>query len=400
MAKIDLSKEFCYLPNFVREDILMAQTVGQQFGWQIQNFDLPSAWKDTCGTGVNVAVLDTGVDLTHPDLIENLIEGYNVINPKLPPTDDNGHGTHVAGIIAASNNAIGVVGVSPCAKIIPIKVLNRMGAGRMDHVIEGIKVAVDKGADLICMSLGTRNPLDEVLKAIKKAADSGVVCFVAAGNAGRTAQLLYPAAYDMTISIGAVDENSMRASFSCTGPNLDFVAPGVDIYSTVPVSSYAVMSGTSQAAPFACGVGALLLSHHRMTKPGAKFKKEDYVKALSNNALTVENLDVKYAELGKRFFQGFGIINPVNFLDWVENKKVDSVAQTIAGALSDVGMLDTTKADVSALRKLSTDLNKALKQFPKVNQKAASKKAAVQKEMISSALLRRVSKQPAHNPQP
>lgn len=400
MAKIDLSKEFCYLPNFVREDLMMAQNIGQQFGWQIQNFDLPTAWKDTCGTGVNVAVLDTGVDLTHPDLIENLVPGYNVLNPKMPPQDDNGHGTHVCGIIAASNNAIGVVGVAPCVKIIPIKVLNRMGAGRMDHVIEGIKIAVDKGADMICMSLGTRNPLDEVLKAIKKAGEAGVVCFVAAGNAGRTAQLLYPAAYDVTISIGAVDENSMRASFSCTGPNLDFVAPGVDIYSTVPLSSYAVMSGTSQAAPFACGVGALLLSHERKTKPTIRFKKEDYVKALGKNALTVQNLDVKYAELGKRFFQGFGIINPNNFLEWVEGKKVETVAQTLSAALGDLGMIDNSKVDVSTLRKLSTDLNKALKQFPKVNQRAASKKAAVREKMISSALLHRGSKQPARNPQP
>lgn len=364
MSKPDLSKEFCQLPHFVREDLITSQSIGQQFGWQIANFDLPSAWKDTCGAGVTVAVLDSGVDLTHPDLIDNLVPGYNVINPKTPPLDDNGHGCHVAGIIAACNNEIGVVGVANCCKLMPIKVLNRVGAGRMDHVVEGIKIAVDKGADLICMSLGTRNALDEVYNVIKKAADAGVICFVAAGNAGQTTQLLYPAAYDITISIGAVDENSMRAAFSCTGPNLDFVAPGVNIYSTVPPSNYAIMSGTSQAAPFACGIAALILSHHRQVTPNAKLSKIDYVTTMKSNALTVQNLDEKYTALGNRFFQGFGIINPMNFSTWVDNKKMEGVAQTLNNALSDLGMLNDA-TDVGVLRQLSANLTKKLKEFPK-----------------------------------
>ncbi len=366
--KPDLSKEFCNLPHFVREDVIMAQSIGQQFGWQINNFDLPAIWKDTCGAGVTVAVLDSGCDMTHPDLIDNLLPGYNVTNPRNPPNDDNGHGTHVSGIIAASNNDIGIVGVANCCKLIPIKVLNSVGAGRMDHVVEGIKVAVDKGADLICMSLGTRNPLDEVYAAIEKAHNEGVVCFVAAGNAGQTTQLLYPAAYDITISIGAVDENSMRAAFSCTGPNLDFVAPGVNIYSTVPVSSYAMMTGTSQAAPFSIGVAALMLSHRRKLNPSLKMQKPDFVTALKTNAMDIANLDSKYAQLGNRFFQGFGIINPSHFTDWLDGKKVEGVAQTLSNALSDLGMINE-KTDVTALRKLSCDLSKKLKEFPKVSAK-------------------------------
>jgi len=374
MGKPDLSKEFCTLPHFEREEVLI-QSVGQQFGWQIANFDLPEAWKDTCGTGVTVAVLDTGADMSHPDLAENLLPGYNVTSPKMPPQDDNGHGTHVAGIIAAANNAIGIVGVANCCKLMPIKVLNRLGAGRMDHVVEGIKIAVDKGADLICMSLGTRNALEDVFNVIKKAADAGVICFVAAGNAGQTTQLLYPAAYDITISIGAVDENSMRAAFSCTGPNLDFVAPGVNIYSTVPPSSYAIMSGTSQAAPFACGVAALMLSHRRKTNPKLKMTKADYVTSMQNNTLSVQNLDEKYAQLGSRFFQGFGIINPAHFTEWVDSKKVEGVAQNLSNALSDLGMVKET-TDVTALRKLSSDLIKRLKEFPKEALKSAQKRSA------------------------
>ena len=279
--------------------------------------------------------------------------------------------SHITGIIAASNNDLGIVGVANCAKIIPIKVLNRVGAGRMDHVIEGIKIAIDKGADLICMSLGTRNALDPVYDIIKKATDAGIICFVAAGNAGQTTQLLYPAAYDITVSIGAVDENSMRAAFSCTGPNLDFVAPGVNIYSTVPISSYAMMSGTSQAAPFACGIAALILSYKRKEKPDLKMTKADYVATMKTNAMTVKNLDAKYAEVGNRFFQGFGIINPKHFIEWVDNKKVEGVAQTLSNAMSDLGMINEN-TDVNLIRHLSIQLMKRLKEFPK---KIAPKKS-------------------------
>lgn len=374
--KIDLSKEFCRLPDFTREEVLLCQSAAQQYGWQIANFNMPEVWKETCGEGVVVAVIDSGCDLSHPDLKKCLLKGYNCINPNQEPVDQNGHGSHVTGIIAAENNDFGVVGVANCCKILPIQVLNRMGAGRMDHVVEAIKIAVDKGADLICMSLGTRNPLDQVHDAIKKAADAGVICFVAAGNAGSTKQLLYPAAYDITVSIGAINEDCMRADFSCTGPNLDFVAPGVDILSTVPQASYAIMSGTSQAAPFACGVAALILSSRRVNKPGVRLTKADYIAAMKTSIMNVKNLDEQFAEQGARFFQGFGIILPATFTEWVENRKVIMVAQNISNALGDLGMVKEM-ADVTALRKLSRDLQAKLKEFPKATAlKATALKAA------------------------
>lgn len=384
MSKPDLSQEFCELPHFEREEVISAQAVGQQFGWQIANYDLPEAWKDTCGEGVTVAVLDTGCDMTHPDLAPNLLPGINIINPSMPPQDDNGHGSHVAGIIAACNNDIGVVGVANCCKILPVKVLNRVGAGRMDHVIRGINWAVENGADLICMSLGTRNPLEEVYNTIISAANKGVVCFVAAGNAGQTSQLLYPAAYDITVSIGAIDENSMRASFSCTGPNLDFVAPGVNIYSTVPPSSYAIMNGTSQAAPFACGVATLILAHRRKGNPHLKMTKADYVAAMKYNALSVQNLDAKYAELGNRFFQGFGIINPHAMMEWLEVKKVEGVAQTLGNVISEVGMIRDT-ADVEVLRRLVQSLGEKLKKFPQTKPPVENQPAVPQQVVVQPA---------------
>ena len=242
----DNNDMFYLLPYHV-EDIFSALTVGQQQGWQITAYNLPQIWKITKGENVTVAIIDSGCDLEHPDLLSSLVPGKNFIETNMPPFDSGQHGTHCAGILAANDNDSGIVGVAPNCKIMPLKVLNSYGAGKIDHVASAIRYAVEQGVDLISMSLGCRNPVDSVLDAINYANQNKTVCFVAAGNAGSTKQLLYPAAYTECISIGAVDENSMRADFSCTGPNLDFVAPGVRIYSTVPKSSYAYLSGTCLA---------------------------------------------------------------------------------------------------------------------------------------------------------
>ena len=141
--------------------------------------------------------------------------------------------------------------------------------------------------------------------------------------------MLYPAAYSECISIGAVDENSMRASFSCTGPNLDFVAPGVKIFSTVPKSSYAYLSGTSMACPFALGVAALVLSERRIHDPALKLTISDYRKILSEQTLPVKNLDVKLDQNGSKFWQGMGIINPSQFESWVEYRNVEQIKKDL-----------------------------------------------------------------------
>lgn len=241
------SEEVFYLLPYTVEDTMLPQSLGQMLGWHISAFNLPSIWKITQGEGVKIAIIDSGCDLTHPDLMANLIEGKNFVELGMPPDASSEHGTHIAGIIAANNDDAGIVGVAPKSKIMPLKVLNSYGVANMQSVRDAIYYAVDNGIDLISMSLGCRNPVPSVLEAINYANSKNCVCFVAAGNAGSTKQLLYPAAYTECISVGAVDENSMRADFSCTGPNLDFVAPGVKIYSTVPKSSYAFLSGTCLA---------------------------------------------------------------------------------------------------------------------------------------------------------
>jgi hypothetical protein len=217
-------KTKCNLLPYKRTDCFSIQEAQQKIGWGVSSFDLPKTWMQTKGEGVVIAVLDTGCDLDHPDLRDNLLNGHNVLKPNSDPVDDNGHGSHVAGVLVAKDNTIGMIGVCPEAKVKPVKVLDKNGNGNMDDVSNGIRWAADNGCDLITMSLGAPFKVQEVRKAIQYAESKGSVCFCAAGNAGFTQEIFYPANYPETISIGAIDQNFKRANFSNTGKNLDFMA--------------------------------------------------------------------------------------------------------------------------------------------------------------------------------
>jgi len=314
-SKEDKDKYRCNLLPFDREEILSIQDAAQQVGWEITAFNLPDAWKYSQGEGVKVAVLDTGADLDHPDLAGNLLPGKNFINPRKEPEDDNGHGSHVTGIICAENNDIGMVGVAPKSKVIPVKVLDHKGAGNLLNVANGIRWAADQGVDFITMSLGSPKPVQQVRKAIQYANKKGIVVFCAAGNAGKTRSIFYPANYPETIGIGAIGEDFDRAKFSCTGDDLDFLAPGVKIFSTVPDNWYAVLSGTSMANPFVTGVAVLLLSYKRKNKLKIKLDTaEDYRRVFKANTMPTKNPEFA----GKKFFEGFGIIDPRKMEEWVK----------------------------------------------------------------------------------
>jgi subtilisin family serine protease len=314
MAKrIKLRNPYCSLLPYEREELLSIQDVQQQVGWEITAFHLPEAWEFTRGEGVVVAVLDTGADLDHDDLVENLLPGRNFVTPDSPPDDDNGHGSHVTGIICACNNDRGVVGVAPKTKVIPVKVLDNKGSGNLVNVANGIRWAADQGADFITMSLGSPQPVTIIQDAIRYAASKGTVTWCAAGNAGNTRQIFYPAAYPEVIGIGAIDENFDRAKFSCTGPDLDFVAPGVRILSTVPDNWYAVLSGTSMANPFAVGVASLLLSYKRAKNLNIQLRdNNDYINVLKGYTTPTKEF------AGQRFFEGFGIIDPRKMEEWAK----------------------------------------------------------------------------------
>jgi thermitase len=308
-----MNNENLSLFPYEREEVFSIQDAKQKAGWNITAFDLPNAWKKSRGYGVKIAVIDTGIDLDHPDLNKNIIPGANIIDPSKMPWDDNQHGTHVAGIVAAENNEIGMVGVAPDAKIIPVKVLDRNGNGTISNVANGIRWAASEGkADLICMSLGAPNHTPEVHEAIKYAASKNVVCFVAAGNSGLTKSVFYPANYPETIAIGSIDESLRRSSFSNTGDNLDFMCPGGKIFSTVPDNWYAVLSGTSMAAPFAAGVAALVLSHARNTDLNLVLNSaEDYRNAFREHTIPITCETFK----NNKFYQGFGILEPKKILE-------------------------------------------------------------------------------------
>ncbi len=313
-SKKNDSKYRCTLLPYKRENCLSIQDAKQKAGWGISAFELPATWQHMEGEGVTIAVLDTGCDLDHPDLKENLLEGINFVDRDKPPIDDNGHSTHVIGILVAANNDIGMVGVCPKAKVRPVKVLNSKGDGNLLTVAEGVRWAADQGVDFITMSLGSPFKAQEVRKAIQYAASKNVVTFCAAGNAGKTSEIYYPANYPETVAIGAIDENFFRASFSNTGQNLDFMAPGVDIFSTVPDDWYATLSGTSMACPFAVGVAALLLSYVKAGKANYVLKtNNDYIDIFKKYVTPLKNNN--YAD--PQFYSGFGIIDPRKMLEFI-----------------------------------------------------------------------------------
>lgn len=291
------------LPHTRTEVYGLDPSSAQMLGWEIKKLNIDRQWTYSEGRGVVVAVIDTGCDLEHIDIKNNLLKGINIIDKSKDPQDDNGHGSHVCGMIAAENNGLGMVGVAPQAKILPVKALDSKGNGSLRNVIEGIIWAADAGADFITMSLGASNSNDQLEKAIQYASLKGSVVFAAAGNSGENTEILYPARYKNVISIGAIDENLSRTSFTCSGEDLDFLSPGHNIFSIAPNSGYAIMSGTSMSNPFAVGCATLLLSHNRQHKKFSLRSAQDYIDVLSKVCI-----DISEERYRSRKYQGNGII--------------------------------------------------------------------------------------------
>ena len=248
-----------------RRPILPSAPVQSQIlPWGIDRVDAELVWPEgNTGNPIKVGVIDTGINLYHPDLKENIKGQYNAIRTRKSAEDDNEHGSHVAGTIAALQNNIGVVGVGPDIDLYAIKVLNSRGSGYLSDIIEGIDFAINSNLDVINMSLGTGSNVQSFHDAVIRAYDAGIVVVAAAGNSGGA--VLYPAAYSEAIAVSATDSNNNIASFSSRGPEIDIAAPGVSIYSTYKRKGYKTLSGTSMAAPHVAGAAALVLE----TAPGA-----------------------------------------------------------------------------------------------------------------------------------
>jgi len=252
-------------PNVTHVELdLEVHAVEEVLPWGVDRIDAEVVHSGgNTGADVKVAVIDTGIDKDHPDLESNIKGGVNFVakGPFVNSDawdDDNGHGTHVAGTIAAVDNDTGVVGVAPQAWLYGVKVLNKRGSGYVSDIMAGIQWAVDNGMQVINMSLGGGSSSDEEAMC-QKAYDADLLLVAAAGNASG-GDVIYPAGYSSVIAVSATTDTDGLASFSSVGPEVELAAPGEAIYSTYKDGGYATGSGTSMASPHVAGTAALVLA--------------------------------------------------------------------------------------------------------------------------------------------
>ncbi|MBI5039504.1 MAG: peptidase S8 [Nitrospirae bacterium] len=232
-----------------------------KYQWAIPQIQADKAWEINSGSpDTIVAVIDTGIDITHPDLKNRVISGVDIIDGDSSGVDDNGHGTYVAGIIAAeANNSIGIAGVSYKSKLMPVKVLTASGKGTYADLMEGIIYAVDHGARILNLSLGGYSYSQFLGDAIQYAHSSRAVILAAGGNENSDEQL-YPAAYPNVIAVSATDPSDQRWALSNYGTYIRLSAPGVGVLSTLKNNGYGEATGTSVSTAHVAGVAALILS--------------------------------------------------------------------------------------------------------------------------------------------
>jgi len=263
-------------------------------------------WPTTRGQGTIVAVLDTGIDYRHPDLAGNVIGGRSFVPGEPDYLDLNGHGTHVAGIIAANGK---ILGMAPETKLLAVKVLNQNGFGSFMNINQGLAWVRNwegengERVNVVNMSLGSSLPNPAMHQEIIKTVNNGITVVCAAGNAGDgnpdTPEIDYPAYYPETIAVGAINLQTGIANFSNSNDRIDVVAPGVNTYSTYPDNRYVELSGTSMASPHIAGAVALIISRYKM-----RFQ-ENPTPAYIRDYLQMQAIDL--GELGFDTLYGYGL---------------------------------------------------------------------------------------------
>jgi Subtilisin-like serine proteases len=276
----------------------------EKISWGVSRIQADKVHNISSGSGVKVAVIDTGIDYTHPDLAANYHGGYDFVNNDANPMDDKGHGTHVAGTIAALDNDIGVIGVAPNAELYALKALDSHGTGWVSDINAAIDWAIIENMDVISMSLGGSANFTSQFEICQAAYDSGIVILAAAGN-GYGGNVSYPAAYDSVIAVSATSLIDSSTYFSNIGDEIELAAPGANIRSTIQDGGYGFKSGTSMATPHVSGVVALLLSADSGLEPaevreilaatatdlGEEGKDIYYGNGLVNASAVIESLD-------------------------------------------------------------------------------------------------------------
>lgn len=300
------------LPPYTVEQILVS-VKSETIDWGLMIFGIPSLWDFSQGEGVKVAVLDTGAALQHPDLKGNILMAADFTGSSSGANDQQGHGTHCAGIIAGIRNNTGVAGVAPKASLMIGKVLGDNGSGSSDSVSKGIKWAADNGAHIISMSLGSSQSSPDIHSAIKYAYSKGCYIIAAAGNEGPGPNTVgYPGQYPEVIAVASINSSKKLSNFSSRGNQVDIAAPGEKILSCYPPKNLAVLSGTSMATPFVAGVVALLLSKRKKTGEPIPANNNEMLKLLAASAI-----DVGKPGVDSDF--GYGIIDPVKLINTVNS---------------------------------------------------------------------------------
>lgn len=293
--KIDPNIEYIE-PNWIYHTMYTPGDEKFSQQWALKKIQAERAWEFTLGNEIIVAVIDTGIDYTHPDLKDQMwineaelngkpgvdddgngyvddIYGYDFVNKDGDPKDDHNHGTHCAGIIGAQHNSLGIAGVSTNVKLMALKFLSASGSGSAEDAILAVKYAVDHGAKVLSNSWGGGGASQAMVEAIEYAKSKGVMFVAAAGNeySNNDSNPAYPASYKISnvISVAASDINDNKADFSNYGESVHIAAPGKDILSTVR-GGYASYSGTSMACPYVSGALAMLLSYENLSLEEAK----------------------------------------------------------------------------------------------------------------------------------
>lgn len=287
--------------------------------WANAHIHASEMWKrGYTGDGVVVAVLDTGCSITHPYIRHSIIGGMNFTDDHMGKSsdfsDNNGHGTHICGIISAAyNRKNGMSGVAPNAKLLVLKVLGEDGSGDISPILKAINMAVNwrgpggKRVNIIGMSFGTEQNYKELEDAVNRAADNNIIVVAAAGNDGdgthKTDEIIYPGYYNSVVQVGASDINDEPAVFSNSNKHLDIVAPGVDILSLGLNNNYTVMSGTSMACPHVAGGAALIINYYMREFGYVPTRKEVMYQLIRNSRkLNYSRSEVGYGLLDLNIF--------------------------------------------------------------------------------------------------
>jgi subtilisin family serine protease len=285
----------CHLPPY-RVDAVASALPSSGVDWSLSAYGIPALWSQHQGAGVRVAVLDSGIEPGHPALAGAVKEHRN-FTTDCSPYDTNGHGTHVAGVLAGRG---AMLGVAPKAELLSFKVLNNNGAGSLQHVSQAIEAAIEAKAHIIVMSLGCPVSVGYLQEACARACAHGIAVVCAAGNDGGSVN--YPAAYGCVIAVGAVDQEGKVCEFSCRGKEIAVAAPGHQITSAWLGCKYATLSGTSMAAPFVAGVLAL-----HAGKCGTEMLSQKAAEILRETSTDA-------GAPGRDGLYGWGLINPISLV--------------------------------------------------------------------------------------